>query len=417
MGSRGHIVVVGGGIIGVTSAWYLSRDGWQVTVIDQGEIGRACSYGNCGLVCPSHVLPLTEPGAFKAALTAMLTPNSPFRIQPRLDPALWSWLWNFAKRCNKRSMLSAAHAIQALLTSTLREYEWLVSEQDVACEWQKKGLLFPYLSPQAFESYAATNSLLTEVFQEPARKLSTQQAIELEPTLKDSIAGAWFYEHDAHLRPDRLIASLQTQVEQRGGAFLEQCKFKGLQTQEGRIDAIETSHGILTGDRFLFATGAWAPMLNEHLGCKIPIQPGKGYSITMPRPNRCPNIPMIFPEHRVAVTPMLSGYRLGSIMEFVGYDESIRPERLELLRTGAQHYLHEPLGKPELETWYGWRPMTYDGLPVIDRSPRWNNAWVAAGHNMLGLTLAPVTARLVTELIGAETPHLDPTPYGLARFQ
>ena len=179
---------------------------------------------------------------------------------------------------------------------------------------------------------------------------------------------------------------------------------------------VETTQGNLQADVFVVASGAWTPMLREHLGCTVPIQPGKGYSITMPRPKICPQIPLIFPEHRVAVTPMNSGYRLGSIMEFAGYDESIKPQRLQLLRSGAEQYLLEPYCEPELETWYGWRPMTYDSLPVIDASPKWGNVWIAAGHNMLGLSMAPVTGRLIKELINGEPTHLDVAPYSVTRF-
>jgi D-amino-acid dehydrogenase len=148
----------------------------------------------------------------------------------------------------------------------------------------------------------------------------------------------------------------------------------------------------------------------------VPIQPGKGYSITMARPARCPTIPLIFDEHRVAVTPMRSGYRLGSTMEFAGYDTSLNRARLNLLREAARHYLHEPLGEPVLEEWYGWRPMTYDGKPIIDRSPALGNVWIAAGHNMLGLSMAPATGRLVAELLDGRPPHIDPAPYSVKRF-
>ncbi len=416
MGQPGSAVIVGGGIIGINCAWYLANAGWQVTVFDRKTIGGACSHGNCGLVCPSHVLPLTEPGAFKAAVKAMLSPGSPFRIKPRLDPALWSWLWQFSRRCNHNSMIQAAHAIQALLTSAMREYEHLVHVDKIDCEWQKKGLLFPYLSPREFGAYAKTNQLLTELFDEPAKRLSAAEAVALEPALKPEIAGAWLYEHDAHLRPDRLVQSMRQRLEEAGVQFREQCELLRFNGQQSTAASVETSQGTMQGDVFVVASGAWTPMLHDHLGCTIPIQPGKGYSITMPRPAASPQIPLIFPEHRVAVTPMQSGYRLGSIMEFVGYDESIRPERLQLLRSGAEHYLRTPYCEPEIETWYGWRPMTYDSLPIIDASPRWGNVWVAAGHNMLGLSMAPVTGRLIAELINGTDPHLDVTPYRIKRF-
>ncbi len=410
------MVIVGGGIIGLSSAWYLRRSGWAVTVLDRRTIGGACSQGNCGLVCPSHVLPLTEPGAFKSAIAALLTPGSPFRIQPRLDPALWSWLWHFSRRCNHSSMVSAAHAIQALLVSGMREYQRLVHEELIECEWQTKGLLFAYQHSKELERYADTNQLLTEHFNEPAQKLSAEEAVSLEPALRESIAGGWYYEHDAHLRPDKLISSLRLRLEENGVKFIEECELTGVTGVGSEAQSVSTTRGEFTADAFLFACGAWSPQLKEYVGCRIPIEPGKGYSITMPRPEICPSIPLIFPEHRVAVTPMLSGYRLGSIMEFAGYDETIRPERLELLRRGAAPYLREPYCEPELTTWYGWRPMTYDSLPIIDRTPRWGNGFIATGHNMLGLSMAPATGRLVDELMSQQSPHVDPTPYCVGRF-
>jgi D-amino-acid dehydrogenase len=169
-------------------------------------------------------------------------------------------------------------------------------------------------------------------------------------------------------------------------------------------------------DAFVLATGALTPLWGRHLGCRIPIQPGKGYSLTMPRPARCPRVPLIFEEHRVAVTPMRSGYRLGSTMEFAGYDTTLNRRRLGLLKEAAAHYLHEPFCDPVEEEWYGWRPMTYDGKPIIDRSPALPNVLIAAGHNMLGLSMAPATGRLVAELLGGREPHIDPAPYTVKRF-
>lgn len=411
------IVVIGGGFIGLASADYLRRDGWRVTVIDRGSIGGGCSLANCGLVCPSHVLPLTEPSALRAALGALFTPSSPFRIRPRFDRHLWNWLVRFARRCNTRDMLQAAHAIQPLLASSMIEYEQLLGPGKLECEWEKRGLLFVYQTRAALDAYEATDQLLSQSFNEPAVKLDAAAACELEPALKSEIAGAWYYEHDGHLRPDRLIHAWREQLSRSGVAFLEQCELRGFTTGANRLALqAETSHGPLAADRFLIATGAWTPKLDRLIGCHIPIEPGKGYSITMPRPKRCPRIPMIFPEHRVAVTPMQSGYRLGSIMELSGYDETIRPERLELLRVGAQPYLHEPLCEPELQTWFGWRPMTYDSLPIIGQTPRFQNVWLAAGHNMLGLSMAPATGKLIAELLDGRTPHIDPKPYGLERL-
>jgi D-amino-acid dehydrogenase len=179
--------------------------------------------------------------------------------------------------------------------------------------------------------------------------------------------------------------------------------------------AVTTSHGTIEADAFVVATGAWTPLLNHQLGCRVPIQPGKGYSITMARPVHCPSIPLIFEEHRVAVTPMRAGYRVGSTMEFSGYDASLNRRRLDILKRGASHYLREPFGEPVQEEWFGWRPMTYDGKPIIDRSPAMANVVIAAGHGMLGLSMAPATGKLVAELLGERVTHVDSGPYRFDR--
>ena len=415
-GAKGSIVVVGGGVIGLNCAWYLHRDGWNVTVIDRSAIGGACSFGNCGLVCPSHVLPLTEPGAFQEAIKSIFKPNSPLRVKPQLNPRMWLWMLNFAKRCNRNSMLQAAEGIQSILNSSMSEYHQLVQQAGIDCEWVEQGLLFAYKNQRALDAYATTNELLATQFNEPAEYLTGEQLVTLEPALKDDLAGAWYYKHDAHLRPNRLIQEMKRRLEDEGTLFLEQTEPQRISGTGTRATSIETQGQTLAADAFLFAVGAWTPMMSEYLGCRIPIQPGKGYSMTFKRPDICPQIPLIFPEHRVAVTPMQRSLRLGSIMEFAGYDETLRPDRLRLLTDGAKHYLrHVPQANAE-ETWYGWRPMTYDSLPVIDVSPRWSNVWIATGHNMLGLSMAPATGRLIAEMLAQRTPHIDPTPFKVSRF-
>jgi D-amino-acid dehydrogenase len=179
---------------------------------------------------------------------------------------------------------------------------------------------------------------------------------------------------------------------------------------------VKTPAGDLSADAFVLAAGALSPRWSRQLGCRLPIQPGKGYSITMPRPARCPAVPMIFEEHRVAVTPFASGYRLGSTMEFAGYDTSIRPERIELLKSAARLYLHEPLAEPVQEEWFGWRPMTPDSVPIIGPCPALANVWIASGHSMLGLSMAPGTGQLIAEMIAGEPPHLEPAAYSPTRF-
>ena len=415
MSGAGTVVVIGGGIIGTSCAYYLSKTGWQVTLLDKGQHGAGCSHANCGYVSPSHVLPLAAPGAARMAFRLLFQRNAAFAVRPRFDPALWGWLLRFAVRCNRQDMLTAGRGIQALLNSSRLLYDQLLREEPIDCEWEARGLLFVFQSGPAMEHYAETNRLLSDSFDMPARRLDDDALTELEPALKPGLAGGWLYESDAHLRPDRLLSEWRRVLEGRGVVVREDCEVIGFASGGAAIAAV-TSQGELPADAFVVSAGAWTPFLHRHLGCKVPIQPGKGYSITMPRPARCPTIPLIFEEHRVAVTPMRTGYRIGSTMEFAGYDTTLNRRRLDMLRDGARPYLHEPFAEPVTEEWFGWRPMTYDGLPIIDRSPAFANVHVAAGHNMLGLSMATATGKLVAEVLSGQLPHIDPTPYSLRRF-
>jgi len=412
----GQVVVVGGGVIGAACAHYLARAGWRVIILDRGDFGAGCSHGNCGLVCTSHVLPLAAPGAFGLALRSLFLRDSPLRIKPRFDLSLWGWLLRFARRCNLSDMLESGRAIQPLLRSSRRLYDELMKEDSLECEWQTRGVLFVFQSRAGMEHYAQTDRLMRDHFAMAATRYDGDAVTELEPALKPGLAGGWLYSGDAHLRPDKLLSSWRRLLEARGVVIRTGCAMTGFVRDHGRAQAVHTDQGEVPADAFVVATGAWTPLLSRHLGCRIPIQPGKGYSLTMPRPARCPAVPLIFEEHKVVVTPMQTGYRLGSTMEFAGYDSSLNPRRLALLRQGASHYLLEPPGDVIEEQWFGWRPMTYDSKPIIDRSPALANVWIAAGHNMLGLSMAPATGKLITELVGASSPHVDPSPYAVTRF-
>jgi D-amino-acid dehydrogenase len=221
---------------------------------------------------------------------------------------------------------------------------------------------------------------------------------------------------DAHLRPDRLLESWRQALVKRGVALREHATAGGFAVNNQHIKSLHTDKGEIAGDAFIVATGALTPLIEKHLGCRIPIQPGKGYSITMARPAKCPKYPMIFPECKVAVTPFSSGYRLGSTMELAGYDSTLNRARLEALRRGAEKFLHEPYCDPVTEEWFGWRPMTSDGVPIIGRAPAGENLYIAAGHNMEGLSMAPATGKLVAELVCGEAPHIAPGPYQVGRF-
>lgn len=422
-----HVVVIGGGVIGAACAHYLCDAGWRVTIVDRGQFGQACSHGNCGYVCPSHVLPLAMPGAISNALGTMFVRNSPLRIKTRLSWSHWRWMLAFARRCNRRDMLAAGHGIQPLLQSSRYLYDDLV-KSGIECDWQSRGLLFVFHSKDGMEHYARTDELMSNEFGIGAKRFDGDALCELESAIRPGLGGAWLYETDAHLRSDLLMRSWRNHLVERGVEIREGCEVKGfvrdssmaMAISVGQASSLSGQAGSLPheirADAFVLAAGALTPFLNDNLGCRIPIQPGKGYSITTARPRRCPTLPMIFEEHRVAVTPFADGYRIGSMMEFVGYDESIEPKRINYLRETAAKYLHDPIGETVQEQWFGWRPMTPDSLPLIGPSPAMSNVIIAAGHNMLGLSMAPATGRLVAEMLDGQDPHIEPTPYRPTRF-
>ena len=413
-----RVVVIGGGVVGAACAHYLNQSGWQVTIVEKKEFGSGAAHGNCGYVCPSHILPLPGPGVIKKTVKAMFSPNSPFSIKPRFDLSLWSFLFQFARHCNKDDMLrSGVNSSKAL-------YEELFATEPLDAEWQTSGILYPFLQQAGMEHFAENNQLLREHFGHGADRYDGDEVTKLEPALKSGLAGGWHFPGDAHLRPDKLMSSWKILLESKGVSILESHEFQGFSqgSRNGssatsrRAVVAKTSQGEFEADAFVVATGAWTPLLNQHLGCKVPIQPGKGYSLTMARPARCPKMPLIFEEHRVAVTPWPSGYRLGSIMEFAGYDESLKPERIAMLRAGASHYLYEPTAEPVVEQWYGWRPMTPDSLPIIDRSPALENVFIAAGHNMIGVSMATATGKLISEMLNGSPTHIPVEPMSIKRF-
>jgi D-amino-acid dehydrogenase len=415
-GKQDRVVVVGGGVVGAACAHYLRQTGRPVTIIEQGQFGRGCSHGNCGYVSPSHILPLARPGALWMTLKTLLRRNSPLKVRARFDPALWRWFYKFGRKCNQRDMLQGGHALQALLFSSRSLYDELVQGGTLTdVEWQNPGLLFVLRSQHGMDHYAEVDELMRREFNLGAKRIDADRLLEMEPALKPGCAGAYHYEIDAHLRPDKLMLAWRRALEQEGVEIRENCSLLDLKVSNGRARGVTTSQGELAAEQVVVATGAWTRQLASILRSRIPIQPGKGYSLTMARPARCPRYPMIFEEHRVAITPLASTYRIGSTMEFAGYDTRLNPARLTLLRETATMYLHEPLAKPVIESWYGWRPMTPDSLPLVGRAPAFDNVYVAAGHGMLGVSMSPATGKLIAELISGETPHVDPAPYAVDR--
>ncbi len=416
MGARDSVIVIGAGHIGIACAHYLSRDGYAVTVIDQGDIGGACSQANCGFLVPSHVLPLTTPDALAHGLLSVVQPQAAFRIKPQFRRALLRWMVQFASRCTHRHMLEAAQVLQAILDASMAEYRELLADPQLESEWQPNGLLLVFRNERALGQFSDTDALLTRELGVTARYLHGDELAAFEPALLEDLAGAYFYEDDGHLRPDRLNASWSGALRARGVRFVEGCRLEQITKGSGEITGLVTSRGRMRADRYVFATGAWSGQWSYDLECRIPVEPGKGYSVTMTRPALMPSHAMLMPEKHIGVTPFETGYRIASMMEFAGFDESIPPFRIRQLRDSAKPFLKEPVGPVVENTWYGWRPMTWDSLPIIGRLPEVKNALLATGHNMLGLTLAPVTGRLIADLVSERPSDLPVDALSPARF-
>jgi D-amino-acid dehydrogenase len=410
-----NAIVIGGGVIGCMTAHYLRQQGWDVRIVEANRIGGGCSHGNCGFICPSHVMPLSKPGAVWPVMRRMFRRDSAIYVKPRWDPNLWRWFARFALGCRSGHMARAA-ARHALLTSSMKLYHKLVEDESLNIEWENRGLLLVFKSPHEFEAFGQIAALMRDEFGLIATAYDSAALAALEPALRPGPAGAWHYPGDAHLRPDRLMAELKSRLLTRGVQIEEGVKVTRFKFENGRARSIDTTAGPMSAEQFVLAAGAEAARFARELGCPIPIQPGKGYSITMPRSGSVPSIPVILEEFHVAITPWKSGVRIGSTMEFAGYDSTINRRRIELFRRAATEYLTDAPDGPIEEEWSGWRPMTYDDMPCIGHAPAAQNVVIAAGHGMIGMATGTASGKLAAELISGEAPHLNPAPYSLHRF-
>lgn len=409
------VVIIGGGVIGAATAYYLKQKGWSVTIIDKDRFGYGASHGNCGLIGPDHILPLNSIDNLIKGLRWIFKKDAPLLIKPRIDPALAKWLIRFALHCNQKDILVSAQGRATIMKDAIDLYRGLISKEALDCEWEVKGALHIFKSQKELQNYGSDDGLKRK-FGVSATHLDRKSLLKQEPAVGDNVAGAWFSRYTAQLRPDSLMKELKRVLIKKGVEIIEQTEVSGFQIEKNKAVAAITRHLHYSADQFVWATGAWAPMLNDDLGCKLPIQPGKGYSINIPRFPDSPSIPCFFQETGVVITPWQRDIRLGGTMEFAGYDEGLTRVRLDALLFAAKSYLRNMKLSSIQDEWCGLRPMTCDGLPIIDRSPRLENVMIAAGHNMLGLTMAPGTGKLVSEVLSGESPHVDPYPYRVSRF-
>ena len=417
MGIReADVLVLGGGVIGLSCAYALQAAGRSVTIIDQGRVGGGSSHGNCGTLTPSHATPLAMPGMIGTALRWMLKADAPLRVAPRLDPGLWSWLWQAGRRCNWDDFTRITAIKAPFLVRSRERIEAIVRSEALDCGFRSDGTLYVYRDARAFEASHWLPRSLAEVGI-GVETLDGTRVEALEPALKHGVAGGYLHAGDASLRPDRYVAELARVVRARGAQIEEGRDVKGFDRGGARITRVRCAGGEFAAHDIVYALGAWSPTLARGLGITLPIEPGKGYSITYSRPQRSPRIPLVLREASVCVTAWADGYRLGSTMEFAGFDRRLNRTRLDALRRGAAAYLHVPEGPVRQEDWYGWRPMTPDDLPIIGKPRGIDNLCLATGHGMLGMTMSALTGDLVACILDGRPPPVPVEPFSPARFR
>jgi D-amino-acid dehydrogenase len=417
--SARHVVVIGGGAVGLASADELLARGHRVTIVERGGPDHdCCSLGNAGYISPSHFLPLAAPGLLGQAIRWMGDPESPFYVRPRPDPALVGWMWRFWLASSPERAHAAGPLMRDLNLASRSLFESLAAETGDAFSLVRRGCLTLFKTARGLDR-EAEHAERSRALGMAAEVLDARAVAALEPGVSLDVSGGVFYPLDAHVTPDRFHATLTRRVHEKGGIFLWNAESRGWRHDAGRIRAVTTTQGDIQGDEFVIAAGAYSSTLVTPLGLGLPLQPGKGYSMTMLEPPEMPTRPLLLQEVRVAITPMNGSLRFGGTLELGAWSADISPPRIRGIVRSAQRHL--TAFREEhfrgLTAWSGLRPCSPDGLPYLGRFRRFDNLSVAAGHAMMGLSMSLITGRLVAEILSGERPSydltlLDPDRYG-----
>ena len=406
-----EIVIIGGGVIGLSVAYQCLNRGHGVTVLERGPDNRdCCSLGNAGMVVPSHFVPLAAPGMMAKGLRWMLDPASPFYVRPRPSWDLIAWGWRFYRASTAARVRAAAPVLRDLSLRSRQLFEQLDSTDGFDFGLARHGLLMLCKTPAMLEEEAEIVEQANELGIE-ATVLGLDDLAKMDPGIQMDVHGAVHFPQDCHLSPNRFVANLQQAILDKGGEIIWDAEVTGFKTgSSGRIESIDTKAQRYTGDECVVATGAWSPVVARMLpDLRLSVQAGKGYSITVESPSALPELCSILCEAKVAVTPMGDKLRFGGTMEIAGLDQSINRRRVEGILKAIPRYFpqFEDCDFSSEPVWSGLRPCTPDGLPYIGRSRAHANLCVAAGHGMLGLSLAPVTGETVAAIVSDDDPGLD----------
>jgi D-amino-acid dehydrogenase len=403
-----RVLIIGNGIIGLSSALAALQRGMDVTILDRNtEQADSCSLGNAGMVVPSHFMPLAVPGIITQGLRWMRDPESPFYVQPRLSWDLMKWGMRFYMATNRDQVNAASELLRDLNLASRELYsQW--QDSGIDSSLVKRGLLMLCKTSHGLEEEAHLAERARELGV-PASVLTPEETTALDPNVSMQVKGSVYYPKDCHLNPGQLIASLRQRIRDLGGEFLFGQHVTGWKQQRGRLEAVETVQQSVHADEFVLSGGVWSDELARPLGLRIPMQAGKGYSLTVPNPVELPSVCSILVEAKVAVTPIASSLRFGGTMQLGELNQSIDPRRVQGIIKSIPEYM--PRFKPShfegIEPWVGLRPVSPDGVPYLGRPKGIDNLVVATGHAMMGMSLGPISGKLVGELLDREDPSID----------
>lgn len=394
------ITILGAGVIGLSTALYCARRGMKVTIIDQKLRQRdGCSFGNAGMIVPSHFIPLAAPGMVKLGLKWMWNPESPFYIKPRLNLDLIIWGLKFWKAASKDRVNAAAPVLRDLSLLSRQCYEELNLDFGLV----KKGLLMLCKKQQTLDEEGHM-AVLANQLGIPAEVLDAKATAALDPAVTMDVCGSVFFPKDCHLAPSRFIAAVEAELLKLGVEMLWGAEVRGFKVEGETLRAVNTSIGQVESQEVVLCSGVWSAELAKELDLKLPMQAGKGYTLTLANPKQLPELCSICSEARLAVTPMDGLLRVGGTMEIAGTDESITPRRVRGITRAFPDYFpaFNERDFDDVKPWSGLRPVSPDGMPYIGRTQRWKNLTLATGHAMMGLSLAPATGKIIADVLSSK---------------
>ena len=406
-----EVVIIGGGIIGLCSAYYLQKEGCAVTIIDQSDMTKGASFVNAGYITPSHIIPLAAPGMITKGLKWMFDTASPFYVKPRLDKDFLQWAWAFKKSATASKVEKAIPIIKEINILGRTLYEEIKQSGDFNFHYERKGLLMLYKTDKAGEEeWEVGQRAIKEGLN--VNHITAEEVKKMEPNAAIDCKGAVYFDSDAHMTPKEFMTEMASYLKEKGVTFYTHEKVQDLVISKDAIKEVMTTKRKLKADEVLIAAGSWSPLLTRKLGVKIPIQAGKGYRINTERETGI-TIPALLVEAKVAVTPMNGFTRFAGTMELAGINDTINPKRVKAISKAVSNYYQGlSLTKEEEATAdFGLRPCSPDGLPYIGRTHKYKNLIIASGHAMMGWSLGPPTGKLVSEIISDKKLSLDIKPF------